>query len=271
MKKPSANRLYFDFTGAQRTAEKITMPDAPPAVAEGASKGIQMQRDADRYCLSELVPANVLVNDKLEVVQFRGKTGPFFEHSPGFANLELPNMLKEGLLAEVRNAINTAREKREPVRKEEIPLRSDGDTKRVALEVVPRPIPSTGELYFILFFEDMDLPEFKAAKHRRDAKKALGPKVDDPQELAMVRAELSTTKEYLQSVTEEKEATNEELKAANEEIMSSNEELQSTNEELHSAKEELQSTNEELLTVNDELKLRNHESFPLERRPIQSL
>ena len=83
--------------------------------------------------------------------------------------------------------------------------------------------------------------------------------MSDTQEISALRAELSSTKEYLQSVNEEKEASNEELRAANEEIMSSNEELQSTNEELHTAKEELQSTNEELMTVNDELQHRNRE------------
>jgi len=167
--------------------------------------------------------------------------------------------LKSGLVTEVRNAIEAARQKGEPVRKEDIRMRTESDVKRVAVEVFPMTLPSTGERYFILLFEDMDLPRAKATKLRRQHRNATRPAYDEVEELAAVRAELATTKEYLQSVNEEKEATNEELKAANEEIMSSNEELQSTNEELHSAKEELQSTNEELLTVNDELKLRNQD------------
>jgi two-component system CheB/CheR fusion protein len=218
-----------------------------------------MQRDADRYLMAEFVPAGVLVTEKLELVQFRGKTGPFFEPSPGFASLELLNMLKAELVAEVKNAIDSAKGKKEAVRKENISLKINDEMKRIALEVIPMPLPSTGERYFILLFEDMDSPAYEASKRRRDLKRASRPREDESKELTAVRAELTSTKEYLQSMKEDKEASTEELKAANEEILSSNEELQSTNEELHSAKEELQSTNEELLTVNEELKLRNHD------------
>ncbi len=259
VKKPSTSRLYFDFVGAHQTADKISTTPPVVAIAESASQSIQMQRDADRYLMAEFVPAGVLVNDQLELIQFRGRTGPFFEPSPGFASLELLSMLKAGLVSEVQNAIDVARQKNEVVRREEIAVKLEGDIKRITLEVVPMPLPSTGERYFILLFEDMDAPTFAVSKRRRQLKLSANPKLDETHELSAIRAELTSTKEYLQSIKEEKEASNEELRAANEEIVSSNEELQSTNEELHSAKEELQSTNEELLTVNEELKLRNHD------------
>jgi len=258
-KKQITSRLFFDFVGAHQTADKISTAPPVAALGESASKGIQMQRDADRYLMAEFVPAGVLVNDQLELVQFRGKTGPFFEPAPGFASLELLNMLKGGLVSEAKNAIDEARKKNKVIRKEEIALKLNGETQRVSLEVIPMPLPSTGERYFILLFEDMDLPASKVTKRRRELKRGAHPTEDETKELSAVRAELTTTKEYLQAVKEEKEASNEELRAANEEIVSSNEELQSTNEELHSAKEELQSTNEELLTVNEELKVRNHD------------
>ncbi|HEY4121768.1 MAG TPA: CheR family methyltransferase, partial [Byssovorax sp.] len=65
------------------------------------------------------------------------------------------------------------------------------------------------------------------------------------EQLDVLEAELSHTKENLQTAIEELETSNEELQAANEELLASNEELQSTNEEL-------QSVNEELYTVNAE-------------------
>ncbi|MET0391347.1 MAG: chemotaxis protein CheB [Polyangiales bacterium] len=65
------------------------------------------------------------------------------------------------------------------------------------------------------------------------------------EQLGMLEAELSHTKENLQAAIEELETSNEELQASNEELQASNEELQSTNEEL-------QSVNEELYTVNSE-------------------
>jgi len=65
------------------------------------------------------------------------------------------------------------------------------------------------------------------------------------EQLGVLEAELSRTKESLQSATEELESSNEELQAANEELLASNEELQSTNEELQSVNEELYSVNAE--------------------------
>ncbi|MGZ8711348.1 MAG: ATP-binding protein, partial [Thermoanaerobaculia bacterium] len=83
------------------------------------------------------------------------------------------------------------------------------------------------------------------------------PEAADDAEVARLRQDLASTREYLQSVIEQQEAANEELRSASEEILSANEELQSTNEELETAKEELQSTNEELNTINEQLQHRN--------------
>jgi two-component system CheB/CheR fusion protein len=78
------------------------------------------------------------------------------------------------------------------------------------------------------------------------------------QEVAQLRRELATSREYLQSIIR---SSNLPRRAAirQREVLSANEELQSTNEELDTAKEELQSTNEELNTVNEELHGRNEE------------
>jgi len=78
-------------------------------------------------------------------------------------------------------------------------------------------------------------------------------------QIAQLKQEVASTKEYLQSIIEGHEATNEELQSANEEIQSGNEELQSTNEELQTSKEELESANEELNTVNEEIQHRNQQ------------
>jgi two-component system CheB/CheR fusion protein len=258
-KKQQVHRLSYDFLGTQLTANRIAISSAPTLHLESASRGIQMQRDADRFLMGEYCPPSVLIDENLEIVQFRGQTGPYFEHSPGFASFSLLGMLKEGLGGEVRKALEVAQTKKTSCRKEGLTLLSQGQSLKVAIEVFPMALPTTGECYYILIFENMDSPSFKTSAIRRKIKSAGKVRENEAQELTFLRAELASTKEYLQSINEEKEATNEELKAANEEIMSSNEELQSTNEELNSAKEELQSTNEELMTVNDELKLRNQD------------
>ena len=78
-------------------------------------------------------------------------------------------------------------------------------------------------------------------------------------DVAWLRQELASSKEYLQSIVDQREASTQELRAAHEEVLSSNEELQSTNEELETTKEELQSANEELTTVNEQFQTRNRE------------
>ena len=78
-------------------------------------------------------------------------------------------------------------------------------------------------------------------------------------DVAWLRQELASSKDYLQSLVDQREASTQELRAAHEEVLSSNEELQSTNEELETTKEELQSANEELTTVNEQFLARNRE------------
>lgn len=258
-KATSLNRLYFDFEGAQRAGERVKTPEPQSPHALELSSGIQVQKEIDRLLVAEFAPPGVIFNDRLEVLQFKGQTGPFLEHSPGFASLDLLKMLKGGLISDVRSTIDAVRKENSPVRKEGIKVRFNGGTKRVAIEIFPVKVPPSSEQYFLLTFEEMDLPAVMLRNKRRAAKKAVSETANSSNDLAALQAELSSTKSYLQSVNEEKEAANEELKAANEEIMSSNEELQSTNEELNTSKEELQSTNEELLTVNDELQHRNRE------------
>ena len=48
------------------------MPPAPPTAMD-------LQREADRVILGRYAPAGVLVNEDLEILQFRGRTGDYLE------------------------------------------------------------------------------------------------------------------------------------------------------------------------------------------------
>src|SRR5262249_38825604 len=200
-----------------------------------------------RLILNRYAPAGVVVNANLDIVHFRGRTGSYLEPAAGAATLNVLKMAREGLLVELRAAIQHARKSHRPTRAEGVEV-LDGKTKTsVDIDVVP--ITTDSEEYFLILFSDALRPgpakKLKVAS-RRSADRLL-----------KAERELAATKEYLQAIIEEQEASNEELKSANEEVLSSNEELQSTNEELETAKEELQSANEELSTVNEELESRN--------------
>jgi two-component system CheB/CheR fusion protein len=210
-------------------------------------------READRVLLSRFSPAGVVIDEEMEILQFRGRTSAYLEPAPGTASFNLLKMAREGLLAELRTAIHTARKKDASVRREGITVTAENQAQTVNIDVIPFVGPSGGR-YFIILFEPVQ-PEAEAKPRR---KKSAAPAADTKQSIRLKR-ELEATRDYLQSIIEEQEAMNEELRSANEEIQSSNEELQSTNEELETAKEELQSSNEELMTLNEELEHRNDE------------
>jgi two-component system CheB/CheR fusion protein len=199
----------------------------------------------------------VVVDSDLQIVQFRGQTGPYLEPAPGEASLSLLKMAREGLLYGLRTALHTVRKTKNAVRKEGLQVRSGHGWKPVTIEVLPLTV--LGRLHYLVMFEDASDSRAEGPTRETPRPGRRESKRKDDDRMLLLQRELAASREYLQSIIQELEAANEELQSANEEILSSNEELQSTNEELDTAKEELQSTNEELNTVNEELHGRNEE------------
>jgi two-component system CheB/CheR fusion protein len=241
---------FQPFAPEPKGAEPARMVELPPNLGD-------IQKQADRIILTHYCPAGVVINDDMQVLQFRGRTGPYLEHAQGDATLNLLKMAREGLSVNLRTAVSKSMKQNARVRQETAHVKQNGRFIDVAIEVVPFQVPPSRERFYLvlldsprqLVYEDetKQTPERKQRVRRSDT------------ELTQLRDELAGTRDSLQAIIEEQEATNEELRSANEEIMSSNEELQSTNEELETAKEELQSTNEELTTLNEELETRNVE------------
>ncbi len=253
VKRQGSPRQFVDFA-RHRPEENEKEPAAVEALP-GAVAPLDLQKEADRLVLGRYGPAGVLINESFEILHFRGRTSPYLEAAPGTASFNLLKMAREGLLVELRTAVQRAKKSGRPVRKEGLRIRQDNHSREVNLEVVPLK-GDAGERHFLILFEEAGLRR-RDARPDLAAEKKRAPSGRGHQAIVRLEQELAATKEYLQATIEEQEASNEELKSANEEILSSNEELQSTNEELETAKEELQSTNEELRTVNDELQNRN--------------
>ncbi|HVM51452.1 MAG TPA: chemotaxis protein CheB [Candidatus Acidoferrum sp.] len=242
--------------GTVRAAEPVAAAREParPGIAPSL---YDLQRQADRVLLTHFTPAGVLINRHMEVLQFRGHTGPFLEHPHGEANLNLLKMAREGLAGDLRATITRAMKQGIRVVLENARVRQNGNMLEVRVEVIPFAAPPAPEKFFLVLFQPAAAPRSERVPKPKPAKSRTSePKAS---EQARLEEELAATRDSLQAIIEEQEATNEELRSANEEVMSSNEELQSTNEELETAKEELQSTNEELTTLNDELESRNSE------------
>jgi two-component system CheB/CheR fusion protein len=217
----------------------------------------EVQKQADRIVLTSYSLPGVVINSKLDVLQFRGRTGTFLEHAHGEATLNLLKMAREGLMPALRTIMDRTIKENVRARQEGLRVRQNGHFVQCAVEIIPFTVPPGQETFYLVLFD----AAFPVAAEIADRKteKTIDERHRENTELAHLREELSATRESLQTIIEEQGATNEELRSANEEIMSSNEELQSTNEELETAKEELQSTNEELTTLNDELENRNGE------------
>src|SRR5437870_8988778 len=254
-KRPTARRFDLDLGSLDRViARKGTSRVAKSADEAGRSRSDLLQ-EVDRLLLSKYAPAGVLVNEAAEILQFRGHTSAYLEPAPGQASFNLLKMAREGLLMELRVAIDKARKQNASVRREGLSIKQDGRMAQVTLQVIPMSGPARVRNYLVLFER---VPPSMPGSTTPSA--TLRPKrTATARQIENLRQELTATKEFLQSIIQEREAANEELQAANEELQSSNEELQSTNEELETAKEELQSVNEELTTVNEELQQRNAE------------
>ncbi len=259
-KKPVVTRTPLDFS-SRYIAARDEQVDKPGASRQAESRAPEQEifKEADRILLTRYSPASAIVNGDLEIVQFRGRTGAFLEPAPGKASLNILKMARQGLMTDLRLALDKAKKSGETVRRDAIEIRSDGKYLDVNLEVVPLKTHTGYPCFLVAFEEALPNPAPSVSLGRVRGEKSGKERRTEDLKIVRLQQELSATKDYLQSIIEDKEAANEELKAANEEIQSSNEELQSTNEELETAKEELQSTNEELTTVNEELQNRNLE------------
>ncbi len=208
-----------------------------------------LQQTADRKLLERFGPPAVVINQNMEVLQFRGQTAPFIEHPPGPVSLNLLKLIRADLHASLRSALHKAIAENSPVIEPNVRFRNDeGAIRTVDVEIFPIHQPQTAGRCFVVAFVVQERPPAVESPEGR------APLVES--RVRELERELEANKQYLQSTVEELETINEELQAANEELQSANEELQSTNEELQTSKEELQSTNEELNTVNDELRNR---------------
>ena len=211
------------------------------------------QREADRLLLVRFAPASLLVDEALNILQFRGETGPYLEHASGPPSLNLHRVARPELLVEITPAIQEARESGAEVRREGLCI---DERRDIAIAVIPLKRLSAERCFLILFEDGMRPPSGRRAQP--SVVSAL-PESEKDRRLVQSEREVASIRDYLHATMEEHEAVKEELKSAHEEVLSANEEFQSTNEELETSKEELQSANEELTTTNDELRNRNRE------------
>lgn len=257
-KKNSGILRIHNLTSQISTTSKPEKNDAAatvykklPATAVG-NPGIAF----DAMLLANYVPASVVINHDLEILQFRGSTALYLQHAAGKASFNVLKMAHVEITFELRNAIHQAIKTKKVVRKTGIEMDRDVDAntmRMVNIEVAPLIIEGEEPLLIVVFTgQPVPIVETPGTSGKNNT-------VAKDRRIKKLEEELAAARAYMGVITHDQEAANEELQSNNEEIISSNEELQSLNEELETSKEEIESTNEELSTTNQELYARIHE------------
>ena len=253
------------FRSKPSTATAYKALDFPTVSAEqevfemGFSGAVQQAEELSALQLVETIlqqsdtPPCAIIDAASNLLYIHGHTGRFLEPAMGRTSVNILEMARPGLKAELTAALREA-----AIHKQEVICRGlevEQDGGHLSVDLIIRPIleqtPMRGLLMIV--FEEGDASGKGAKKKSRPVRKTGSKSVGE------LERELQHMKEDLQTTIEELETSNEELKSTNEELQSPNEELQSTNEELETSKEELQSLNEESATVNAELQSRVEE------------
>ncbi len=263
------NKTYKFYT-RKNYAGSTRMPDLLPRVLRTPATERNIPLDAvqkktiapvatslsatfDAVLLSTYVPASVIINYDMEILQFRGPTSSYLMQASGKASFNILKMANSEITFELRNAIHHAIKSKQTVRKNGIEINRDPvmDTLQIVnLEVSPIENEGDEPLLIVVFTGQ----QIELGAHQMKGKVSNSAVKD--RRIKKLEEELAAARYDMGSITHDQEAVNEELQSANEEAVSSNEELQSLNEELETSKEEIESTNEELTTTNQELQAR---------------
>ncbi|MBD2365220.1 hypothetical protein H6G36_29390 [Anabaena minutissima FACHB-250] len=73
-----------------------------PPTREDIWNGQEILKEADRIVLNRYAPVGVIINNELEILQFRGQTSSYLQLPPGRPSFNLLKMAKEGLRLELR-------------------------------------------------------------------------------------------------------------------------------------------------------------------------
>ena len=240
------------FPAPARGARRGAAGGASAAPAPKLWDGVGVRKEVDHILLSKYSPGGVVVDDEFEVLEIRGKPGPYLTLPAGKISFNLMKLIPDtGLFLEVEKLVQQARKTGEPARQERLPYEHDGNASELNVEVVPLDSGQKGSA--LVLFEPVQV----GAGREAALPDAPFPGDIRDHQIARLKQQLAEAKERFLSAIEEYQTSREESQNTTEEALSANEELQSLNEELETAKEELQSTNEELITVNDELQAKN--------------
>jgi two-component system CheB/CheR fusion protein len=212
---------------------------------------------AGEAMIDHLIPPCVLVNDKFDIIQFKGETDPFLSFPKGKPSFNVLKIARDGLAVELRRLLLQAKTSKEITRRYGVFYEYNELQHFVNLQIIP--LSSSSEQFYLVAFQSSSSTGIQPNMFevsRTEGDEAFN---DSALHIEHLERELIQTRADMRVISEEQELANEKLQSYNEELLSAGEEQQSVNEELETSKEELQSINEEIIIVNKELIDRNEQ------------
>lgn len=156
MKRQVHSRPPLDYgdsnlepASARRPLDQVRSPEAIDLPAASRSVDVDVdvnrhKRAVDRIVLARYVPAGVLCDENLNVLEFRGDTGPYLTQPPGPPSTNLRRLMRPGVFVAVSDMIAQARAELLPVRRTvlDVDMPEQDDAERIGevnLEVIPVP------------------------------------------------------------------------------------------------------------------------------------
>ena len=247
----------------KKTARKL-LPHSSmrPSGATGFNANRQLKKRRTRedkaikaafgYAFGDRKVTCLLVNRENKLVRIFHNSADLLELSVGEVQMDIVEMVPQGLSLPLETALHRAKREGEPVSYTGVALQQGNDIHNVDLKIGFESTARSTD-YLVVLIEITDAVPINAANVEQMTYEV---SVDAAEQINTLEYELRQTKENLQVTIEELETINEEQQATNEELLASNEELQSTNEEL-------QAVNEELYTVNAEYQRKINELVQL--------
>jgi two-component system CheB/CheR fusion protein len=182
------DRLFSPIDKANRIFTRATQPSAlrfaprselPPngvkSIEQGASNhprpGIDVSKHLDRLLLSRYAPPGVLVNEKLDVLQYFGQTGRYLQPAPGEPQNNLVKMARSGLLGRLRTTLGRSKRDMAPAREDGVEV---GDARCNVVVVPFTGLPDMKDQLYAVLFEDASAParaEVKSPNGGRSTKR----------------------------------------------------------------------------------------------------
>lgn len=112
-KQVTATRPTFSFTPSSFPVAKTNDRSTLQAVSDG----FDLQKKVDQLIANHYAPIGAILDDKMQVVQMRGEVDRYLKLVSGTVNLSVFNLVREGLLVELRAALYQAQRQNMPVSK----------------------------------------------------------------------------------------------------------------------------------------------------------